>query len=95
MGLLERTNPHATPKSVLRHAGITGIVGGVVYLVLSIWKPNLRDVWPILLPVWVLLCADVGGLYEWQVDDVCDLLESEDETTPHKANRADETDARS
>jgi hypothetical protein len=31
------------------------------------FKPMYREVWPIALPIWCLLCALVGAVFEWQV----------------------------
>jgi hypothetical protein len=67
MGLLDKTNPKATFWSVLRHALVVGTVGASLYLLATIWKDAERDHWLIGLIVWTLLCAFVGGLWEWQV----------------------------
>ena len=79
MGLLDKTNPYATPKSTLCHAAVIGIVGAVLYIAFSIWKPDLLIAWFIKLPAWVVLCAIVGGLFEWQVDNASDLDGTEDD----------------
>lgn len=69
MGLLDNTNPQATPWSVLRHGFLVGLVGASLYLLAMLWERSLREHWGIGLSVWTCLCAFVGGLWEWQVDD--------------------------
>ena len=70
MGLLEKRNPKATPGSALRHALITGAVGAAVFF--FGFKPRFVEAWPVMLPIWCLLCAGVGALWEWQVDHASD-----------------------
>lgn len=65
MGLLDRTNPKATLRSVLLRAIQAAVVGVVVFFVA--FKPSYREAWPIALPIWCLLCAFVGAVVEWQV----------------------------
>lgn len=67
MGLLDKTNPRATPWTVLRHGFVVGLVGALLYLLAMLWKDSLRENWGIGLPVWTCLCAFVAGLREWQV----------------------------
>jgi hypothetical protein len=67
MGLLDKTNPKATAWSVLRSALVSAIVAAIVFFVA--FKPSYKEVWPVTLPLWVLLCALVGGLMEWQGGD--------------------------
>ena len=64
MGLLDKKNPKATAGSVLGHALVCGIAGAIVFFLL--FKPSYQEAWPVTLPVWVLLCAGVGALWEWQ-----------------------------
>ena len=76
MGLLDKTNPHATTSSVVRHSigwGIGGLVfwGLLAYFGIDptdrMW-PN-AELWPIKLVVYGSFFAFVGGLMEWQLDD--------------------------
>lgn len=65
MGLLEKSNPKATLRSVLLRGIQAAAVGAVVFFIA--FKPMYREVWPIALPIWCLLCALVGAVFEWQV----------------------------
>ncbi|MBU4272152.1 MAG: hypothetical protein KKA28_09855 [Planctomycetes bacterium] len=67
MGLLDKTNRKATPKSVLIH-GIIGAIVGCAFFFLA-FKSQFVQEWKILLPIWLLLCAGVSALCEWQIDD--------------------------
>jgi hypothetical protein len=66
MGLLDKRNRKATPRSVLKHALLCAIAGAVVFF--AAFKPMWRQAWPVTLPLWLLLCAGGGALWEWQVD---------------------------
>ena len=70
MSLLEKTNPHATRRSVLRNA-IQGALT-VPLFIFIIGKPYVREHYRITMPLFTLLGAGIGGLWEWQVDDSCD-----------------------
>jgi hypothetical protein len=65
MGLLDKTNPAATRRSVLRHALIGSIITPLFFLVLG--KPALREHAAVFFPLFSLLGAGVAALYEWQV----------------------------
>ena len=65
MGLLEKTNPKATLRSVLLRAIQAAAVGTFVFFLA--FKPMYREAWPVTLPIWCLLCALVGAVFEWQV----------------------------
>ena len=65
MGLLEKTNPKATLRSVLLRANPGRGRGAVVFFIA--FKPMYREAWPVTLPIWCLLCALVGAVFEWQV----------------------------
>ncbi len=67
MGLLDKTNPKATPRSVLLWSMMWGGIGAALFFLA--FKPAWREAWQITLPLWVLLCAGVGALVEWQVAD--------------------------
>lgn len=69
MGLLDKVNAKATARTVLKRTVVSGLVGAAFFL---LFKPTVREAWPILLPMWVLLCAAVGALAEWQVPDEVD-----------------------
>ena len=65
MGLLEKNNPKAALRSLLLQAIQAATVGAVVFFVA--FKPVYREAWPVTLPIWCLLCAFVGAVFEWQV----------------------------
>jgi len=67
MALLDRKNSNATSASVAKHAATCAIVGAIVFF--ALFKPSYTEAWPITLPIWLLLCAGVGALWEWQVPD--------------------------
>jgi hypothetical protein len=71
MGLLDKTNPRATRRSVLLKSTVSAVVGAIVFLLA--FKPAYRAAWRVALPIWVLLCAGVGALWEWQVRDESDV----------------------
>ena len=77
MGLLERTNPRATWRSVVWRAVQAAAFGAVVFF--PAFKPALREAWLVTLPIWCLLCAFVGGLVEWQVGDEADECSGKDD----------------
>ena len=66
MNLWDKTNPKASLASVLRTAVIGTIVGTAIFFLC--FKPMYRDAWPITLPIWILVCATVYALCEWQVN---------------------------
>jgi hypothetical protein len=70
MGLLDRTNPKATLRSVLLRSVQTAVVGAVVFFLA--FKPMYREMWRVTLPIWCLLCAFVGAVVEWQVPRASD-----------------------
>jgi hypothetical protein len=67
MGLLDKTNPKATTKSVLFAAARNAAIGAIVFFVA--FKADYVKAWPVTLPIWLLLCAGVGAICEWQVSD--------------------------
>jgi hypothetical protein len=67
MGLLEKRNPKANARSVLKQVALSVAVGVLVFF--FFFKPSYQDAWPVTLPVWVALCAFVSALWEWQVGD--------------------------
>lgn len=77
MGLLDKTNRRATPTSVLRASAIGAAVGMIVFFLC--FKPMYRDAWPVTLPIWILLCAAVAALCEWQVPP-----QSAEDDDPHE-----------
>jgi hypothetical protein len=76
MGLLEKTNPRATLRSVVWRAVQAAAIGAIVFFLAC--KPAVREAWPVALPIWCLLCAFVGGLVEWQVGDEADECSGKD-----------------
>jgi len=77
MGLLDKTNPSATLGSVLRAAGISAVCGGIVFFLA--FEAQYVEAWRIALPPWVLLCAAVGAICEWQVSEESDEEEDQEE----------------
>ena len=78
MGLLDKTNPRATRKSVIRSA-LFGAGGGPLFiLILYLTKVPQPIGWIILLPA-AIFGAAVGALVESQLDDGPD--EEDDENT--------------
>lgn len=67
MGLLDKTNPSATRRSVIRHAIIGAILTPAFFFLFG--KPAVRAHWPALLPVFAILGAAVAAICEWQMDD--------------------------
>jgi hypothetical protein len=67
MGLLDKTNPKATLRSVLVASATSAIVGAVVFFVA--FKAQYIKAWPVTLPIWLVLCASVGAIWEWQVSN--------------------------
>jgi hypothetical protein len=71
MGLLDKTNPIATWKSVLLSAALAGVSVPGFFLVFG--KPWVREEWAITVPLFSLLGAFLGGLVEWQIDDSSEI----------------------
>ena len=67
MGLLDKKNPKATFASVVRQAFVCAICGAAVFFLFA--KSSYKESWVITLPIWMLLCASVGAIWEWQVAD--------------------------
>jgi hypothetical protein len=67
MGLLDKTNPRATGRSVICHAILGAVVMPIFFFALG--KPEIRAHWALLLPVFAILGAGVFALCEWQMDD--------------------------
>ena len=76
MGLLDKTNPNATRRSVIRHAALGAI--GVPAFFFALGKPAVRTHWRALLPVFAVLGAGVYALVEWQLHDSPDEPDKED-----------------
>jgi hypothetical protein len=66
MGLLDKTNPSATRRSVICHAILGAVVVPAFFFALG--KPQFRAHWAVFLPVFAVLGAGVAALYEWQVN---------------------------
>jgi hypothetical protein len=76
MGLLDKTNPRATRRSVIRQALLGAVVVPAFFFAFG--KPVIRARWVALLPVLAVLGAGVYGLAEWQVSDGPDKPDPED-----------------
>jgi hypothetical protein len=76
MGLLDKTNPRATRRSVILHA----ILGAVVVpdFFLALGKPEFRAHWAVFLPVFAVLGAGIAALAGGQVYDGPDKPAPED-----------------
>jgi hypothetical protein len=70
MGLLDKTNPNATARRVLFRAIEAAICGGVFFFIA--FKTEYIQTWKLTLPIWLLLSAFVGAIWEWQVGDESD-----------------------
>jgi hypothetical protein len=75
MGLLDKTNPRATRRSVIRHSILGAVVVPAFFFALG--KPAIRAHWAAFLPVFAVLGAGVFALVEWQVDDGPDKPDTE------------------
>lgn len=76
MGLLHKTNPNATRRSVLRQSLISAISTPLVVFVIS--KPAFRRHWRDTIPIFTMLGAGIGALWEWQVDDAWQPMHQEE-----------------
>ncbi len=66
MGLLNKTNPKATVRTVIRHAVVVSLIGtGLCASIL--YSNDWQGDWPRTLAVSGVLLLLVGGLWEWQV----------------------------
>jgi hypothetical protein len=75
--LLEKVNQKATWRSVLLRATGAAIVGCLVFFLA--FKVQYIVAWKVALPIWLLLCAAVGAICEWQVPDESEQDEDEKE----------------
>ena len=75
MGLLDKTNPRATRRSVIRHAIIGALLAPACFFVFG--KAAIREHWGVFLPIFALLGAVVGAVCEWQLDDGSDEPDDE------------------
>ena len=67
MGLLDRTNPRATRRSVIRRAILGAFVTPTFFIALG--KPEIRAHWAVFIPLFSVLGLGIYALCEWQVDD--------------------------
>jgi hypothetical protein len=68
-GLLAKTNPKATVRSLIRHAIGWAVAGVATFWALVYWKDGSIDYWPAKSIGFAALFGCVGGLMEWQIDD--------------------------
>lgn len=66
MGLLSKSNPKATWRSVIRHAVLTSAIGTTLYGLIVWWYQWLAN-WPLKVAICAILLMLVAGLWEWQV----------------------------
>tara|TARA_B100000029_G_scaffold130920_2_gene124527 strand:- start:446 stop:712 length:267 start_codon:yes stop_codon:yes gene_type:complete len=75
MKLLNKTNPKATGRTVVRHAVSVSLIGTSLYALIHWWNNRWTE-WPTSLVAASVLLLLVGGLWEWQVpieeDDATD-----------------------
>jgi hypothetical protein len=86
---LEKLNPKATWLTVV-WASLRGIVIGLLIFWLF-FKPEWKAAWPFTLPPWLLLCAFVFAIFEWQVpddDDLCHTMETKENRRIHRNESA-------
>jgi hypothetical protein len=77
MGLLDKTNPTATGRSVIRCA-IGGAIGASIVIFLQLrLTPLPHRYWLPVLIVAAVLGAGIGALIEWQLDGGKDEEEEE------------------
>lgn len=87
--MMEKLNPKATWLTVA-WASLRGIVVGLLIFWL-LFKPEWKAAWPVTLPLWLLLCAFVFAVFEWQVpddDDFCDTAETNKNHSIHQNESA-------
>ena len=82
MKLLRKTNPKATPRTVVRHAVSVSFVGTSLYASI-LWWNNRWTEWPTSLVLASVLLLLVGGLWEWQVP--WDTLDEDNDSQCHTA----------
>jgi hypothetical protein len=64
MGLLDKTNPDATPRSLFLAADTGAISVPTFFFVLG--KPEIRENWRFSLPAMAILGGAIGWLGHWQ-----------------------------
>jgi hypothetical protein len=70
MGLLDKTNPAATRRSVIRSAISGGITAPILIILLHIFnKPMPQKFLPIILITSALAGSGIAALGEWQIED--------------------------
>jgi hypothetical protein len=67
-GLLAKTNPNATTRSITWHAAAYGLAGLPLWYAMQRWK------WEGAAPLWTivptcLFLAGIAAIIEWQIDD--------------------------
>lgn len=87
MGLLDKTNPEATPGSVLTAAAISAFCGGIFFFLA--FKAEYIEAWKIALPPWLLLCAAVGAICKWQVPKESYEQDEQEEPSDKKKGNKD------
>jgi hypothetical protein len=68
-GLLAKTNPRASFRSVLRQAFVGAIIGPVLFGCVTYFRGLSTDYLAIKLSLCSLSFAFIAGLCEWQIDD--------------------------
>jgi hypothetical protein len=74
--MLDKTNPRATRRSVIRSAILGAVVVPTFFFALG--KPWIRAHWAVFLPWFAVLGAGIAALAEWQLDDGPDKPDPED-----------------
>jgi hypothetical protein len=73
MGLLDKTNPAATPQSAFRVGVIFGLISATGYLIACLSYPAARENFYWMFPCLTILGALLGALMEWQDIDGVDI----------------------
>jgi len=68
MGFLTKLNPNATPRSIVRRAGINCIIAATLWALAVIFRfnPNFQPSWW-AFALWMACAVLVGIVWEWQV----------------------------
>ena len=68
MGFLTKLNPNATPRSIVRRAGINCIIAAGLWALAVVFRfnPKFQPNWW-AFALWMACAALVGAVWEWQV----------------------------
>ena len=66
LGLLDKSDPHATPRSVVICALKGSVRGGVFAAIASWWKDFESSLTLLMVVFLAVMGAGVGAIFEWQ-----------------------------